>query len=289
MPLLGSNKQPNGDDNSLDILADVSLESFNANPTAIGPFGASVLSWSVTGPPSGFHVELNQQHVAKIGELVVQPASTTTYRLTAKAGQVSKVLKSIQVAVDISSCQINSIVNPRSAIQAPITTAIVSDGTTYFRDGPPPIVTFSPGSIRVRLLLGIRLNNFPDPNVNIDASFGLAVHDGVLEATGEQISVDIGFPWWQSWVWGIPGAFLGLAIALDMGKDEAKKMMHNGILGLVELLNFYLTPPKGFHMQSVRVDDGNNGAGIIETLQCSEDLLRKFAAISRVNAPPVLE
>ena len=74
MPLVGSNGQLYQDgDSPLDILADVSLESFNANPTAIIPFGASVLSWRVTGPTSGFHVELNQQTVVRSGEQVNTP------------------------------------------------------------------------------------------------------------------------------------------------------------------------------------------------------------------------
>jgi len=283
---MGSNGQIIQDgDSPLDILADVSLESFTANPTAIVPFGASVLRWSVTGPISGFHVELNGQGVTKSGEQVVQPASTATYRLTANAGQFSKALSTIQVAVDSSSCQINPIVNPQSAIQAPVTASIVSDGKDYFRDGSLPIVTFSSGSIRLQLQLGHHIGYFPDPDVNIDASFGLAVHNGALEATAEQISVDIGFPWWQSWVWGIPGAVPALAITLDAGKEHAQKKMHNGILGIVKLLNLWLTPPKGFHMQSVRIDVDNNGAGIIETTECRDDLLQQLAAISQVNAP----
>src|SRR5437762_833836 len=152
-------------------------------PSAIGPFGASVLGWRVTGPTSGFHVELNGQGVTKSGEQVVQPASTTTYRLTANAGQFSKALGTRQVAVDIFACQLNSILNPRHAIQAPLSVGIANSGDLYFRDSSPlPEVTFSPGRIRFQLHLGKHLKYF-DADVDIDASFGLTVHDGALEAT----------------------------------------------------------------------------------------------------------
>src|SRR5258707_2352828 len=119
MPLPISNDQQGQDDTGVDILADVELKSFKADPTSIGPFGASVLSWQVTGP-TGFHVELNGQTVTKSGQEVVQPISTTVYRLVARAGRFNKPLKTLQVVVDASACQLNSINNPRSAIQAPL-------------------------------------------------------------------------------------------------------------------------------------------------------------------------
>src|SRR5205814_8600246 len=122
-------------------------------------------------------------------------------------------------------------------------------------------ITFSPGRILMKLRLGKEVNNFPNPDVDIDASFGLAVHDGVLESVGEQVSVDISFPWYA---WLAPGAFIALSIAIDMAKDSARKKMHETILGLVQVLAFYGTPPQGKRLSTVRVDDGNNGAGVVE-------------------------
>ena len=132
--------------------------------------------------------------------------------------------------------------------------------------------------------------------MDIDASFGLAVHDAalqvtaipdrVLQATGELISVDISEP---EWVWLLPGAALGLPIALDGGKRDAHKKMHELIQGIVELLNFYHTPPHGFRRQSVRIDVDNNGAGVIETTECPSAVLQQSVVISQMNTPPVLE
>ena len=286
--------QQNQNGDPTDILSEVSLVSFTANPPAIGPFGASVLSWRVTGPTSGFQVELNQQIVVRSGEQVVQPTNTTTYQLTANARGVSELLGSVQVAVDRSSCQINPGANALSTIQGPIYANITGD--LSFRDGSSPVVTFSQGRIRIQLHLSKHIDVFPNPDVDIDASFGLTVHDAalqvtaipdrVLQATGELISVDISEP---EWVWLLPGAPIGLAIALDGGKRDAHKKMHELIQGIVELLNFYYTPPHGFRRQSVRIDVDNNGAGIIETTECPSAVLQQSVAISQVNTPPVLE
>ena len=86
MPLSGD--QQARDDIGLDLLEEVELKSFTATPTAIGPFGASVLRWEVAGP-SGVNVQLGQRAVAKSGEQVVQPTVSSIYRLNARVGQVS--------------------------------------------------------------------------------------------------------------------------------------------------------------------------------------------------------
>jgi hypothetical protein len=275
MPLLGSNDQDQADD-SADILGEVSLKSFTAQPTNIGPFGASVLSWSVSGP-AGFHVELNSQNVAKTGTRVVQPVATTSYRLSAHSGQASKQLGTVQIIVDRSSCETYDIGNPRSAMEAPLRQRIRNSEDLSFRSDPGLFFTFSPGRIRMKLYLKKEFNNFPNPDVDIDASFGLAVLDGALVPIREQISVDIRFP---RWVWLIPGVALPLSIAIDMGKESATKKMQEAIAGMVLVLNFHALPPLGKRLSTVRVDDGNNGAGVVELTACSQDLLVKFADLS---------
>ncbi len=265
-------------DDAVDILGEVSLTSFKANPTHIGPFGASVLAWSVKGP-SGFHVKLNGLQVAKSGQQVVHPTSTTHYRLSAHARQASRTLGNVQVAVDRASCETFEINNPRSVIQAPVRAGILNSENLYFRNSTGPAVSFSPGRIRLELWLGQRVDYFPNPSIYIDASFGLAVQNGTLEAVGELISVDVSVPFWA---WAMPGALPGLAIAISMGKDSVRKRMHEAIQGLGQLLNAFALPPAGKRLSTVRVDDGNNGAGIIELTACSHDLLVKFAEISQV-------
>ena len=275
MALPSSDDQDQFDD-VLAILDEVSLKSFTAKPTSIGPFGASVLTWSVTGPV-GFHVKLNSQNVTKTGTQVVHPTSTTTYRLSAHARQASKPLGTVTVTVDRSSCETYDIANPQSAIRAPLRQGILQSGDLSFRGDSGLAVTFSPGRISLILRLKKEVNNFPNPDVDIDASFGLAVVNGALVPINEQVSVDISFPWYA---WLVPGAAIGLPIAIDMAKEGAIKKMRETIQDVVLLLGFFGTPPEGKRLSTVRVDDGNNGAGVIEFTACSQELLVRFADIS---------
>lgn len=291
MSLVGiSNPRDTDESPGPDTLGDVSLKFFRAQPTAIGPFGAATLSWSVTGPPN-FHVKLNGRDVPKTGNQIVQPTSTSSYRLTAHAQQASRTLGNVQVTVDRSTCQTFDLANPQSAMASAIRAQIKNTEDLYVRpwnpmnpSGPDILVTFSPGRIRLRMKLGKRLNNRPDPTVHIDASFGLAVREGVVEAIAEQVSVDVTVP---AWVWLIPTIALGLAIALAMAKDNAIKKVHEMIDGMAQLLGFLGSAPPGTRLSTVRIDDGNNGAGVVEFTACSTSLLTKLAELSETVFTPI--
>jgi hypothetical protein len=171
-------------DQALDILEQVQLDHFTASPTSIGPFGASTLSWKVTGP-AGFHVELGNFTVAKTGQRTVQPLSTTSFVLTAVAFSARRVLGRVTVQVVTSGCQTSGIVNPRSTIEGALRAGVENSKGLSFRGGNSLVASFSPGRIRFQMKLSKSVNNFPDPDVDIDVSFGLKVEDGVLVPTAE--------------------------------------------------------------------------------------------------------
>jgi hypothetical protein len=224
--------------------------------------------------PNNAHVE---QQVENSGEQVVQPTSTTTDLLVAKAGVASKLIGSREVAFDSSNCQINSINNPAATVLQPVFANITGD--LSFRS--PSVVTFSPGHIRMQLYLSKSVNDFPDPYVDIDASFGLAVHDvgqlslavpqRALESTDEQINVNIYLPLWAEFLFG---AAFELWVIATNAQEDVRTKMQDLIQGIVQYLNFHLTPPEGFRMSSVRVDQDNNGNGILETTECPYTILQ---------------
>ena len=276
MPALGTNYQQDRDETSVDILSAVELVSFKATPDHIGPFGASHLTWKVEGPP-GFQVKLDYLSTQKTGEKVVQPAVTTSYRLSAQAGQASRTLGHVTVTVDGTGCEsYEPLVNPKSTLQGALTTGVQGEAGIYFRSQPPS-VSFSPGRITFGLRLAQEIDWFSNPDIDIDASFGLSVVDGALVTTGAQVSVDVSVPWYA---WATPGAVPALAIALDMGKDKARKSAYAAVDGLTQLINAFAAPPQGKRMRSVQIDNGNGGAGLIQITACPYDLLRQFAAIS---------
>lgn len=277
---LSTDTQNDDIDQALEILDAVKLEYFKASPERIGAFGASMLSWKATGP-LGFHLELNGINVAKSGQRAVQPLSSFTYTLAAVVRQARRVLGRVTVEVVTSGCQSNQLVNAKSSIEAPLRAGVNNSDGTYFRGGNNLIISFSPGRIRFQMKLAQSINNFPDPDVDTDVSFSLKVEDGVLVPFNEQISVDVSVPWWA---WLIPGAPIGLGIALDMGRDSARKKMHEAVVGLAQLLTFFAGVPAGMQLRTVTIDKdetGNNG--IIEFTSCPNNLLHQFADLSAVD------
>jgi hypothetical protein len=278
MPALERDDQ-HFDEAGVDVLGEVRLLSFKAEPDHIGPFGASTLSWEVEGPASGFQVRLGALPVPRTGSQVFQPIRTTSYRLSAQAVQASCTLGTVTVTVDESGCtSYEPIQKPRVTYRGLLLGEIQKMPKVYFRnDGPT--VTLSPGEIGFSLRLGYQQDYFVDPDVNMDVSFGLTVVDGVLVATGESISVSIDVPFWA---WAVPGAVPGLAIAIDMARDKVRKNARDAITGLVALTNYFtsLVQPSGTRLRTVRVDAGNGGDGIIEVTFCPDGLLKRFAGIS---------
>src|SRR5437870_5100744 len=86
------------DAEAISLLRKVRLNSFGANPTTVGPFGSSRLSWSVTAPV-GVGIRLDGMTVAASGERSLTPAASEAHWLSAKAGRFSKSLGVVSVHV----------------------------------------------------------------------------------------------------------------------------------------------------------------------------------------------
>ena len=271
--------QPENNDNSppgIEVLSDVELVSFKANPASIGPFGASTLAWEVKGPQAGFHVELGTTNVPRKGHKIVQPQSTTTFRLKAVAAGAVKSLGSLTVAVNTASCETISLFNPHVTIRGFIDSQIEQKKDLYIKDDTE--VIFSPGTIRFKLHLGKNVPNFPDANVEIDASFGLKVEEGHVVSFEKTIKVDVSVPWYA---WLVPGAALGLALAIAMGEDSARSSTKKLIDGVGLLLDF-VSPFSNSNLvkHSVRVGVTEDGDPTIDVQACPNDLLVKLSELS---------
>jgi hypothetical protein len=261
-----------------DILADVELVSFTALPGHIAPFGASRLAWEVKGP-AGFGVKLNGAAVPKTGHRIVQPQSTTQYRLDASALGVTRHLRTVTVNVDASRCQVDSLFRPEVTIQGMLRSQVLNQPGIYFHSDPQ--VIFSPGTIRFKLHLGQTVNNFPDPEIKIDASLGLTVQAGHIVSVARDVDVDVSVPFYA---WAIPGAVPALAIALNMGADRARKNAAKLIDGIGQLIDF-VSPVAipNLIKHSVRIGVDNDGQGTIDVQACPNDLLVKLVDLSNAG------
>jgi hypothetical protein len=261
-------------DPSLEILEQVTLKYFKASPPSIDPFGASTLRWQVDGP-AGFRVRMDGLPVSKSGTRSVQPRETHTFRLYAFVGPASKFLGAATVNVNLAQCISRDSTAIDELVGGVLKQEIDKRDDIYFRDGSKPQVTIAPGSIRFILKLASVQDNFPDPSVDIDVSFGLDVAADDLVAfrrklipTAVNISVDVSVPWY---VWFIPGAIIGLSVALDMARDKARKEMQTVVNRLVDEaispLFRSLQVPDAMEEHSVRIFV-IEGWGIVEVTYC---------------------
>jgi len=271
-----------GGDGGVDVLADVKLVSFTATPDHIRPFGASQLAWNVEGPVSGFSVMLNDARVARKGGEIVQPLSATSYQLSAVSGGVTKVLRTITVQIDESACVVDSVLNPPSRVMSFLDTNATAKKGIYVR--APTEVFFSPGTIRFKMHLGKSIDfPFPDVTIEMGGAFGLAVEQGHIVSTVQNIDTpDVSVPWYA---WAIPGAVPLLAIALSGGSADAYKDTQELITGFGELLDFVeVFENSRLVKHNVRVGVDDDGHGTIDIQACPNDLLVKLAEVSAVSS-----
>ena len=253
---------------------DVFLRHLSVKPGSIVPFGAAVLRWDVDAPPT-VRIKINDEFVDQVGSMVVQPATSTTYRVLALSGQRSTELGRAELSVNVAACVGSELLNPQSFLTAVLTAAIgAMDG--MYTDGPQ-IVEFQPGRITFRLRLRKDVNNFYDPDVRIDASFGLRVEGGRLLSASEQVTANVSVPWYA---WFTPFAFPALAIALDMARDTATAGGHAAIREMVKLLEFLWVPQPGMRRHSIRVGRDANGSGTIELTDCPNGPLDDLPGLS---------
>jgi hypothetical protein len=249
-------QQQNGgtDTQSLLTLSKVKVQQFTATPSTIGPFGESILRWSVTGPSVGWTLQLNGNAVANAGSLLVQPPTSTAYFLTARAGQYTRPLSNVSVAVDASTCDvIIGPLNPVHQIASWVKGLTLSnDPSLYFRDDPS--VSFLPGRIHIEVKLGKPVKDFPDPEIDATLEFGLDITNGLLVSTNPYVNASVSEPWYV-YLGGI--AFLGLWIALSDAQNKAQVGFEHLVQGLPEAMSIEYPASPGKQYKSVAIVPGS--------------------------------
>lgn len=191
---------PIGDptEEDLDVLSEVVLNSFTATPSTIAPFGGgSTLRWNVTVPrASGVQIRLNGVTVTASGSRAVSPGVTTRYTLTAHRRRASLQLGVVTVRVDTSSCI--TVTVPENGLRDPIRQGVdeIDRAESRFSQRSPARVEVDAAGIHVTLRLVIAIDNFTDPDVNIDCTLGLRIRGGAVEIYLKRFTVDVDWPWW---------------------------------------------------------------------------------------------
>lgn len=285
--------QPNGasDQQAQAVLDKLRLDLFKAEPSSLGPFQAGTLSWEVTVPDSdvAVRIRLDGEDVETTGEVPISPPLTETYRLTALAGRYSRLLGEVTVPVDISSCTtlrenwVEKLVAAeiKAKIQAR-TDGIYLKTNPFF---PDLVVTITQDRMNVYLVLGKKVNNFPDPTITITSSFGLDIVPGppprrrppldtalppvrvppVIGAVNQDINVDISFPWYA---WLVPGAMIGLPIAISNGEADAERDTASMIDSIAAGLDGLIAAPPNTYKEHVALYVDGYGDSEFEVTFC---------------------
>ena len=187
------------DDGPRDCVLGTQLSSFTASPSTLPPSGATAtLRWDVNVPDDGcpVSIRLNGRPVSQIGSQQVQPTHSTGYTLTAHSRRFSKTLGSVTVRVDTGACL--TVAVPESLIREALRGAVdaIDKAAGKFRQRALPRVEVDTGGIHVALRWVLAVDNFTDPNVDIDFTIGLWVRNGAVEPFYRHFSVDVDWPWW---------------------------------------------------------------------------------------------
>ena len=239
------------DQQALDTLSKIVVQSFTATPPDIGPFGESVLRWSVTGPSIGWGLELNGQGVGRAGSMLVHPTESSSFFLTARAREYTRPLSSVDVEVDLSACGlIDPPLNPALQI-ADWARGLTehSDPSLYFRDTPK--VSFLPERIHIEMKLYKKNTGiWPDPEIDATLEFGLDVQGGQLVSTNPSVTASISKPWYM-YLCGL--ACLGFWIAIGDAQDQAQVGFEHLVEGLPQAIATQYPPGPGREYQSVTI------------------------------------
>ncbi len=243
---------PDIDDHTLECLGDTQVTSFTASPASTQPFGPPVtLRWSVSSPSTcGVAIRLNGQAVAKTGSMQVQPTVTTRYSLTAQARGATKSLGSVTVAVDTAACVTVPVPEAlvRDQVRSVIDAIDAASGEISQRSAAK--VEVVPGGITVALRLKAAVNNFADPDIDVDFTIGLRMRNGAVEPFYKSFSVEVDWPWWVTVVTLGVSEFVEGLIA-DKIDAAARPLVLDAVKSLIEGMVDQL--PDGLRLHSLQL------------------------------------
>jgi len=250
---------------ALDALQQVELQSFTATPPTIGPFGQSTLSWKASAP-SGVHFELDGRQVPRVGSQIVRPGATSTFNLTARALTLSSLVGQRTVTVDLDACMLLSVPEEdvRAQLQAVIDGLLAQD--EHLTQKSPPLLDVTPSGIVMKLRFEVHLKHSRNPDFNVDALIGLAVHDGVIKPFFLQFSAELHFSFLEEalniaidatagLLAGGPFLHIAFAQAESAAAANARQQILDGIGKAID--SFLAVAPAGWSPHSVFLrDDG---------------------------------
>lgn len=254
---------------AVETLMQLNVESFRIEPTMIRPFQQAKIIWRITSETGG-SVPLKLQggglnmSISRQGQRVVSPTVTTTYRLVATLlGQVRQ-LGAIILTVDSSACI--TLALSEADVRSNLTTAV----NNYMADKPElrrrsdDRIEVEADGIHAAIRLTAVVEDWADPDINIDFQISLNVADGQPVYAFAKYEFHIDFPWWADILAGLAfPAWLGLAIKEGSEREKARQFIGNEIQHQLDDLKQQI--PSGFRLLTIRTEPNQVACTICPT------------------------
>ena len=211
-------------------MGETTLVRFAADRTSIRAGETVTISWEVDKPDNcQLSTTLNHSQVPRTGSRTIRPVRFVSYRLDVRAAGVSKLLGVVNVDVDASGC--TAVAIPEDLVRPEVLTSVDESLAEYNldpknKDNPvtkrrETVFEIEPSGMVVRLRLKLGINNFFDPDIDIDARIAIGMSpEGDVLAFFKSFEVDVDWPWW------VTGITLGITKLVEEYMDgEIEKKM----------------------------------------------------------------
>jgi hypothetical protein len=190
------------------------LERFSASSTSIGAGEQSVLQWSVNARgcsnPQLFTLFLNDARVPLSGARTVRPSRPVSYGLAARGVGIARVLGRVRIDVDDTGCEPTEL---PEAVVAPLIVNSVRESVDDYNNDPgtdhnvglrrETVAEIEPDGIVIRLRMTLKINNFFNPDIDVDARLGVGVSpENEALVFYRSFHVDVDWPWWVTGITG---------------------------------------------------------------------------------------
>jgi hypothetical protein len=225
-----------------EVLAALRLVRFTVSDSAIVAGETVSLQWhvdkgsepDVAAPVS---IRLNNSLVSFVGSRSVRPSRDIGFTLTAQGAGIIRTLGRVTIHVDQSACRQFEFGEDllRSSVIAAVDNSIQEynanpDNEDKISFRRKTEVEIEPSGILIRLRLKVEVNNFFDPDVDVDARIAVGVSpEGRALAWYKSFSTDVDWPWW------VTGITIGVTKIIEQFKDgtvedKIKPRMLNGFI-----------------------------------------------------------
>lgn len=223
------------------MLRVASLDYFRSEPSSIGPFGESRLSWRAHArPPVQFRLSGGGLDVVVplTGTRAVSPASSSTYSLTAFVPAMSRVLGIQSVHVETSACLRISVSEQEIASEVAAAVDRLLDEFEELSRRRDEVVELTSSDCSIKIRLKAAIPNIGDPDINVDARISLRARAGRLVHRIDEYRFEIDFPWWADLqIMSFFPAWLAVALAEGNQESLVRGRLNAGVQGIIDEKN----------------------------------------------------